>query len=196
MTIILLLGVVHDPTSIHPSRGQRFRDRVRCDSLIQLGHQVFTLDDKHDDTRLPTHCQANFSNPRRMLASVFRRWGHNIRFDQIHLDYFFSPVGWARTRWNIAFFRDTLPALTSLLSPSGSIWLPYNLVVHDMIANFAHLLQNHFTSHLIHNPFDSLLFLATQRVQQQLERCPDNITNATQLPHLLHTPFLVLSTWS
>lgn len=93
----LVLGMVYS-TETKPKRGQEFRDRVRCEALETLGdYEVFSLDNKHngmDLTECQTgkHCQTNFCDARRMVASVEEHWGYNMKFDVIILDYFFSPV--------------------------------------------------------------------------------------------------------
>jgi len=194
----LLLGMVHSPTKVDPSRGQEFRDRVRCESLEQSGVVVYTLDDKHDDQCLPLHCQTNFANARRMLRAVRKRWGPDIKFESIHLDYFFSPSGWAQTRWGDAFFRESLPAFSQILTPTGSVWLPHNRVVQDGIEMYAEEIERYFTCDRVENPIESILYHATERVEHDLLRCPDAITNATQLSPSALRPyaFLVLRVWS
>ena len=76
-----------------PRRGQEYRDRVRCEGLEKHGYDVYTLDDKHDDVAISSgrHCTANFTSERRMMKSIDSKWG-SIVFDDIMLDYFFSPV--------------------------------------------------------------------------------------------------------
>ena len=95
----MLLGMVFS-TEFVPKVGQEFRDRVRCEELEGLGYSVKTLDDKHSAESLVhgKHCRANFTQPRRMLQSMEAAWGKGIQLDHIILDYFFSPVGWARVR--------------------------------------------------------------------------------------------------
>jgi len=195
--MVLLLGMVYNPTKMNPTRGQEFRDRVRCESLEALGKRVYTLDDKHDDLTLPRHCQTNFANARRMLRAMETRWGPDVRFESIHLDYFFSPSGWSQTRWGHAFFRESLVALSTRLSPGGSIWLPYSRVTEGMIQTHADTLGERFVCDRVGNPIDSVLYRATDRVENDLLRCPDAITNATQLaPSQAVYSFLVLRTWS
>lgn len=89
---ILLLGMVFAEENI-PKRGQEFRDRVRCESLEKLGFIVKTLDDKHDDMEIShnKHCRASFTDTRRMLRIMRKKWGC-LSFQYICLDYFFSPV--------------------------------------------------------------------------------------------------------
>lgn len=197
--MVLLLGMVYNPAKTEPARGQEFRDRVRCESLERLlGKQVYTLDDKHADQTLPRHCQANFANARRMVRAMEARWGPDVQFESIHLDYFFSPAGWSQTRWGNAFFQDSLPALSTHLAPGGSIWLPYSRVVEGMIQTHADTLGEWFVCDRVMHPDDSVLYRATDRVEDDLLRCPDAITNATQLAPCPSRPFsfLVLRTWS
>jgi hypothetical protein len=93
----LLLGMVYS-TETKPKRGQEFRDRVRCEALETLGgYEVFSLDNKHNHMDLTEckenkHCTSNFCDARRMIRSVEDRWGFDLKFDVIILDYFFSPV--------------------------------------------------------------------------------------------------------
>ncbi len=89
---VLLLGMVFAHQATEPKRGQEYRDRVRCESVQELGFQVYTLDDKHSDTSIDEHCQANFSDTRRMMQSIQAKWPDSLQFQEIILDYFFSPV--------------------------------------------------------------------------------------------------------
>ena len=86
----LLLGMVYSKEQV-PKRGQEFRDRVRCEAMEDIGYDVYTLDNKHADTDLPKHCNANFSDCRRMMRTMDSKWGET-QFDHVILDYFFSPV--------------------------------------------------------------------------------------------------------
>jgi hypothetical protein len=88
----LLLGMVYSEEFV-PKRGQEFRDRVRCVALEKHGYDVMTLDNKHDKSKnsLGKHCMASFTDARRMSRSMQAQWG-SINFDEIILDYFFSPV--------------------------------------------------------------------------------------------------------
>ena len=95
MANILLLGMVYSE-ELEPKRGQEFRDRVRCLALELMGNSVKTLDNKHEDTEISSgkHCRANFADARRMLKSMRTKWGDEIEFDSIILEYFFSPVSY------------------------------------------------------------------------------------------------------
>lgn len=96
---VLLLGMVFAHKALCPKRGQEFRDRVRCEALANLGYNVYTMDDKHDDSGIEEHVRANFADTRRMLNSMKKKWGDegsdgtiSVKFKHIILDYFFSPV--------------------------------------------------------------------------------------------------------
>jgi hypothetical protein len=69
---VLLLGMVFSDQLIPPSRGQNFRDQVRCVELQNLGLKVLTVDDKHeDDYFFPgKQCNGNFNNDRGMLKQI------------------------------------------------------------------------------------------------------------------------------
>ncbi len=193
---VLLLGMVFAHDVIRPNRGQEFRDRVRCEALAQLGASVFTMDDKHKDDHIEEHCRANFVDTRRMLQSMKAKWGV-VAFNHIILDYFFSPVGWARERWGHKFFATTLPAFATegFMAPGGRIWLPHLECVQTSIDQHRELLLEHFDIHLVHDCSANPLYLATDRVEAALASCPDLLTNQTQIVPLLHfsdTPFLVL----
>jgi hypothetical protein len=86
----LLLGVVFAKEQ-RAKRGQEYRDRVRCEAMENLGYDVRTLDNKHSDAGLDKHCNANFSDTRRMMKSMDAKW-NGEKFDHVILDYFFSPV--------------------------------------------------------------------------------------------------------
>lgn len=45
---ILLLGMYYSK-EYNPSRGQGYRDRIRCEALENDGYIVETLDNKHDE---------------------------------------------------------------------------------------------------------------------------------------------------
>lgn len=193
----LLLGMVYSE-EFEPKRGQEYRDRVRCEALEELGYSVYTLDNKHKDTVLGhnKHCQANFADARRMFRSISTRWG-DVQFDHIILDYFFSPVGWARERWTEAMFRETLPqfATDNVLRKDGEIWLPNLECVQELMENFADVLQPHYTWDLVADPLKNPLYLATEAIEDELLRCPDILTNETQIRPLWafsKTPFFRL----
>ena len=191
----LLLGMVFSEET-EPKRGQEFRDRVRCEAMEDLGYLVYTLDNKHSDVALKhgRHCQSNFADARRMFRSIGDRWGMTIQFDSIVLDYFFSPVGWARERWTDNLFRETLPQFVTddVLKESGSLWLPNLKCVEELILEHADVLIKYYTWELVQDPLRNPLYLATEAIEDELLKCPDSLTNETQIRPLddfSSTPF-------
>ena len=196
---MLLLGMVFS-TEFVPKVGQEFRDRVRCEELEGLGYSVKTLDDKHSAESLVhgKHCRANFTQPRRMLQSMEAAWGKGIQLDHIILDYFFSPVGWARVRWSDPFFTSTLPVLAkqNLLSAGGKVWLPNLQCIRESIGRFRKYIDQYYNVHEVFNPMENPLFVATENALAELLRCPEGgLTNQSQLQPILSQasfPFFAL----
>jgi hypothetical protein len=210
----LLLGMVYSKET-NPSRGQGYRDRIRCESLeINGGYIVDTLDNKHDEllAKDSHHCRANFADPHRMFKNLKLVWdfdGSTPRYDVIILDYFFSPAGWVNTRWTEKFFTETLisfstksllkkrtnvpsnPSTTSATSSSASspsLWLPNNSYVHEMISKHSNLLSEHYTWSAVSDPTLNPLYAATDLCVNELLLCPDNLTNETQISYLMASP--------
>lgn len=201
---VLLLGIVFATKEVTPSpaTGQMYRDRVRCEAMVDLGYNVKTLDDKHDDDEdyavecekpspwpiqrtavEGTHCRANFSDPRRMWRKMKQIWGSKTRFDSIILDYFFCPEGYASVRWSENFFRETLPIIAQrrILKNNGSVWLPNLAHVQEMLQKYRYILVDYFEWSRVKYPEYNPLYYATDKVEKSLSRCPDGRTNKTQL---------------
>lgn len=192
---VLLLGMVCSEEK-KINRGQRYRDAVRADSL-QKTYDVYSLDDKHsvEDARLGKHCQANFCDVRRMSNCVEQVWGKKIAFKTVYLDYFFSPNSWAAVRWPTKFFTQSLPKWAEKKFVTDDVWLPHVSHVHEMMDQHFELLDSYYEISYESNPDANELYSATSNVTDLLEKCPDTITNATQLPHLLNfsdAPFVHL----
>ena len=194
---VLLLGMVFS-AEFQPKVGQEFRDRVRCEALERLGYSVKTLDDKHSDNLLHgKHCRANFTQARRLLTSMESKWG-SIQLNHIILDYYFSPVGWARVRWSDPFFTETLPmfAREKLISVGGKIWLPNLQCIRESIGRYRTTIDQYYNVHDISDPMQNPLYVATENVYDELMRIPEgDWTNASQLQPILDQatfPFLAL----
>jgi len=186
-----------------PSRGQEFRDRVRCTELQNLGFNVFTVDDKHneDDYIHPgKHCNANFNSDRGLLKQLQLKWGDDIKFIHIILDYFFCPIGWTRSRWLPSFFSKTIPMMAlKLLSPAGILWLPHLQHVTESINLNRPSIENYFIVHEIDEPMKNPLYVATENATDELKRCPDQYLNENQFQPLLiesRFPFYALQSKS
>ena len=193
---VLLLGMVFSNEFV-PKVGQEFRDRVRCESLESLGYSVKTLDDKHDDSKLEhnKHCRANFGQPRRMLKAMAEKWGDSLQLDHIILDYFFSPVGWARDRWTDGFFAETLPELAkrNVISVGGKVWLPNLQCIIESIDRFREYINEFYTVLAVADPMQNPLFVATENAYDEMIQCPNPPSNKAQLDLADPTfPFLAL----
>lgn len=175
-----------------PSRGQGYRDRVRCQALESLGYVVYTMDDKHHESLAVNgrHCQTNFSDARRMWECIQNTWevvGILKRgFQVIILDYFFSPAGWHDQNWSSNFFAHVLPSLVinHILGNNGLIWLPNVGHVQKMIENYKNILCLYFEWETVADPTRNPLAKATDNANRKLELCPDKMTNETQLAYL------------
>lgn len=211
---VLLLGMVYSTTE-KAARGQTYRDAVRCRALEGMSngkvrYKVFTLDSKHpEDTAVKgRHCQANFADLRRMqqhMQSVWPEFFDNptkcAHFRDIILDYFFSPSGWTAARWTERFFSETLPrwASSGIIHPSeGVVWLPHVSHTAEMVTKYESKLLEFFEIEFESDPLKNPLYRATdsKSIVKELRRCPDNLTNETQLVHLLaHSdePFIRLN---
>jgi hypothetical protein len=109
-----------------------------------------------------------------------------VQLKHIILDYFFSPVGWARTRWSPKFYSDTIPAIASnLLSPGGKLCLPNLENVRDSIELNRILIESVFIIQKITNPLLNPLYAATENCTQELLRCPDSRINENQIAPLI-----------
>lgn len=86
-------GVFLDPRK----PGQGFRDGARSGALISnFGYDVRSVDDKHHESDYGLndnkHINGNFNDAHRLIKEMYDKWGSDIRFQQIFLDYFFIPV--------------------------------------------------------------------------------------------------------
>jgi hypothetical protein len=140
---------------------------------------------------------ANFADSRRMLKMMKSSWGEDTEFDYIILDYFFSPEGWARTRWTDAFYKNTLPMLVTadILKPNGSIYLPNLECVEELLHCYEKSLSEHYIWDHVSRPKDNPLYRATDKVTDDLLKCPDMLTNESQMQPLNNfsdTPFIIL----
>jgi hypothetical protein len=128
---------------------------------------------------------------------MITKWGDDLAFDFIILDYFFSPCGWARTRWTEAFFKTTLPMLVTseFLKPNGSIYLPNLDCVEELLVCFENQLAEYYMWDRVREPEQNPLYGATMKCEAELLLCPDRLTNDTQMHPLKmfsKTPFIVL----
>ena len=110
----------------------------------------------------------------------------------------YAQIGWARERWTANFWRNTLAMLAenNLLQKGGKLWLPNLGCVQDSIDTFRSEITKYYAIEAVDDPLDNPLYKASEKVTSELLRCPDALTNETQLRPLLSyskSPFLVLT---
>lgn len=107
-------------------------------------------------------------------------------------------ISWARERWTTNFWKITLPELAeqNIIKKGGKLWLPNLDCVECSIDDFHNEISKYYSWETVENPHENPLYAATETVTDELLRCPDMLTNATQiLPLLVNSsaPFLVLT---
>ena len=125
---IVLLGMIYNENEVEPSRGQGYRDWVRCNMLTTMGWDVFTIDDKH--TSNGRHCNADF-NSRFFKDNIFAEFSQSFGASIVMLDYFFGPAHWNAERWKPDFFKKTLPwiAASNFVVVGGKVVLQPPLIL-------------------------------------------------------------------
>ena len=90
------------------------RDLVRCCATERLcGVDVFCVSQERGAIyRGGRHTDCNFNS--RHFVEELRKLACGAQFDQIVLDYFWSPSGWVVSHWKRSFFAKNLVALASL----------------------------------------------------------------------------------
>ena len=87
-------------------------------------------------------------------------------------------------------------AENNLLQKGGKLWLPNLGCVQDSIDTFRSEITKYYVIETVDDPLDNPLYKASEKVTLELLRCPDALTNETQLRPLLSyskSPFLVLT---
>jgi hypothetical protein len=87
-------------------------------------------------------------------------------------------------------------AENNLLQKGGKLWLPNLGCVQDSIDTFRSEITKYYVVETVEDPLDNPLYKASEKVTSELLRCPDALTNETQLRPLLSyskCPFLVLT---
>ena len=94
-------------------------------------------------------------------------------------------------------FSDVFPSIArkNLLKKGGKILLPNLNCTQDKMEEYKSLLSQYYIISTISNPRENVLYLATETCKADLLKCPDNLTNETQIAPLLNHsdhPFYVL----
>lgn len=95
-------------------------------------------------------------------------------------------VGWARERWTDPLFTSSFPALATSgkLAHGAKIWLPNLHCIEQSLQEFRAQLEPFFIIRKELDPALNPLYVATDNAEEALLRCPDLITNETQLVHV------------
>jgi hypothetical protein len=83
-----------------------------------------------------------------------------------------------------------------MIKKGGKLWLPNLDCVLDSIDDFHNEISKYYSWETVENPHENPLYAASETVTEELLRCPDMLTNATQILPLLvnnSAPFLVLT---
>ena len=215
---VLLLGMVRAEETRTNKMGQEGRDRTRCNAMEFIGWDVYTADDKHPETQkrmerkwyqkssklvhvrtpLPKHCETNFAMPRYFFTDIRTRFGADIQFATIILDYFFSPSGYVESRWLEDFFEQILCGIVmeNMLQTGCCVWLPHIPYTKKMIEKHRSKLADYYVVDYVADPNLNPLYLATgmEHVNMRLLQFPEKIINENQVIRLEHlSPFIRLS---
>lgn len=111
---------------------------------------------------------------------------------------YFLQVGWARERWTDGLYAKTIPEIARqcILKEGGRIWLPNLNCIKESLEYFIDVITEYYDVDLVSDPKMNPLYLATEDVTDELKKCPDLLTNETQLkPILDHSdmPFYCLT---
>ena len=95
-------------------------------------------------------------------------------------------------------YAKTLPEIAkqSILKEGGKIWLPNLNCIQESLEYFIDVITEYYDVDLVSDPKLNPLYLATEDVTDELKKCPDLLTNETQLkPILEHSdkPFYCLT---
>ena len=113
------------------------------------------------------------NNSQGFIRQIRSKWGSDVHFRHIILDYSFCPVGWARERW---------PAIASnFLTPGGKLWLPSLQNVTDAIELNLERIATLFAVQKFSNPMQNPLYAASENCTEELLRCSVPFTNENQI---------------
>ena len=157
------------------------RDLARIRSTESaLDVDVYTVSlSKAANYKKTRHLSADFNGGRRFIRSFLDHFGE-IQFDQITLDYFWSPCGWDREHWRDSFFSKTLVdfARQDILNrqvnkrgqiKTGVVYLPFNKQSYkECVANWP-VLRDWFNMSFCrtaHELQEMALWVGTSRIDE------------------------------
>jgi hypothetical protein len=128
---------------------QHARDTFRCITTAETcGVSVFTMDHNQSNVNLfDSDCHFITAFDNRNVINTVKGSSHDVTFSQIVLDYYFSPVSWAREHWTEPFFTSTLPQFAEhdVLQVGGTIILPFQPHVLNLVAKNEKKLAAYYT---------------------------------------------------
>ena len=164
-TTVLLLGMVYwDTDALTVDTLVRYvgdgtltpaeaRDTARCLAIeaAHPGAEVYTVSNANIgnvEPRVDRHVSVNFGS-RHLVNSIKKLTGSALRFDQIALDYFWLPRGYAYDRIGKGL-ATALPALCrSVLEPTGCVYLPFHTDVIEALEEVENSFFSEFATTLI-----------------------------------------------
>jgi hypothetical protein len=168
---ILMLGMLTPAETtegdIQKKQAQALRDSSRIVKMKTLSKNstVYTvsLQDGHEKF----HLNADFTDRRFPLKVMdqFLRKGSG-RFDQIILDFIWSPPSWTMIRWGRHFFASILPRVSAedILADDGVVYLPFSPYVFKSVMTYEdELLAEYNISFVLSDEFKKLLFIEALR---------------------------------
>ena len=115
---------------------QLLRDGLRCESLeVDLHYNIYTIDLGHEpylaiDGR---HIRHDFTDVG-VLAKMDTTW-KGLVFQNIILDYFYTPNSWHALHFSERMYTIILPKLASkgAIAIGGEVWLPHIPCIQERI---------------------------------------------------------------
>jgi hypothetical protein len=163
-TKILLLGMV---TKGEETTGQANRDHHRIAKMKELSKEsgtTLTVCTVSLESGLTgSHLNANFTH-RKFPFEVREEFvkDESQPFQEIFLDYFWSPSSWTEVRWTRGFFESILSRLSTedILAHGGTVYLPFSAYVFKHVMTYkAKLLEQYTISYMQKEDFDKLIFV-------------------------------------
>jgi hypothetical protein len=167
---ILILGMLTSPEAVTSGiKNQAKRDMDRIAEMIKVsgerGTPLTVYTTSLQERGHPTyHHTGNFTD-RKFPAEVlnkFVRKDESKRFQQILLDYFYTPSAWTEVRWPRCFFVSILPRLSAedILTHGGVVYLPFSPYVFKCVmAYLGELLAEYSISFVRKDEFKKLAFV-------------------------------------
>ena len=121
------------------------RDLIRILSIeYKFNCYCYTVNDNANESSCASsrHITSNFCN-RRFCRNLLKKYGEEIKFDEITLDYFYIPsTQWQQQHWTSTFFSTTLSDIYNegLLNQHGNIFLPFTpYILENIISHHENL---------------------------------------------------------